>query len=375
MEGQIPELVRDENSASRLPEIIVSDFRDMTEIFHDGRDRDSGVLPGFLIVKIAVEIVAVESVRALLQEVQDGAGHLRGGGEQQGRGGAGPTRIELRKLFAVIRIVVLFELDQAEKAAVFFTCVHESRAPLCPDEPVGTFLDEWHIEKPDESVFREVREECVGEVECRLAMVDRDEIAVGIVAVQEQKPAAVADDLNRPFEVFAREVVPENPPVAPEDFRRPLDIRHVENLAFFFGHELEKASEHGVEIERGVPFREMRHKQFDMNDECGFFLDLRSIGDESSAALRRLEEPFAEEFAHRPVDRRARDAVTFDEFFTRREFVAGFQDALPEHRMELVDDLLIFWYKPGFRSHDPPFVLVLIIIKNERLSRLQKNIF
>ena len=42
MEGQIPELVRDENSASRLPEIIVSDFRDMTEIFHDGRDRDSG---------------------------------------------------------------------------------------------------------------------------------------------------------------------------------------------------------------------------------------------------------------------------------------------------------------------------------------------
>ena len=167
MEGQIPELVRDENSASRLPEIIVSDFRDMTEIFHDGRDRDSGVLPGFLIVEIAVEIVAVESVRALLQEVQDGAGHLRGGGEQQGREGAGSTRIELRKLFAVIRIVVLFELDQAEKAAVFFTCVHESRAPLCPDEPVGTFLDEWHVEKPDESVFREVREECVGEVECR----------------------------------------------------------------------------------------------------------------------------------------------------------------------------------------------------------------
>ena len=119
----------------------------------------------------------------------------------------------------------------------------------------------------------------------------------------------------------------------------------------------------------------MRHKQFDMNDECGFFLDLRSVGDESSAALRRLEEPFAEEFAHRPVDRCARDAVTFDEFFSRREFVAGFQDALPEHRMELVDDLLIFWYKPGFRSHDPPFVLVLIIIKNERLSRLQKNIF
>ena len=30
---------------------------------------------------------------------------------------------------------------------------------------------------------------------------------------------------------------------------------------------------------------------------------------------------------------------------------------------------------PGFRSHDPPFVLVLIIIKNGRLSRLQKNIF
>ena len=81
MEGQIPELVGDENSASRLPEIIVSDFRDMTEIFHDGRDRDSGVLLGFLIVKIAVEIVAVESVRALLQEVQDGAGDL----QHQGR--------------------------------------------------------------------------------------------------------------------------------------------------------------------------------------------------------------------------------------------------------------------------------------------------
>ena len=110
--------------------------------------------------------------------------------------------------------------------------------------------------------------------------------------------------------------------------------------------------------------------------EDGAVITLASINKTADKInLQRLEEIESEEFAHRPVDCRARDAVTFDEFFTRREFVAGFQDALPEHRMELVDDLLIFWYKPGFRSHDPPFVLVLIIIKNERLSRLQKNIF
>ena len=99
MEGQIPELVRDENSASRLPEIIVSDFRDMTEIFHDGRDRDSGVLPGFLIVEIAVEIVAVESVRALLQEVQDGRSSPR----RRRAAGQGRRRLDANRTPQVVR--------------------------------------------------------------------------------------------------------------------------------------------------------------------------------------------------------------------------------------------------------------------------------
>ena len=241
---------------------------------------------------------------------------------------------------------------------MFLAGVHEAGAPFQPHEAVGEIAAVRHVQQADRGVLRQVAQKGLREVECGLPVVDRHEVAVRIVPVQQQETAPVADSLDRVFKILLRQVVPQDAAVVAENLRVAADFLHIQDFAFVFRQQLEKAAEHRIVVARDRPVHFVQHHQCAVHHHRHFVAGV-PFGDVRSGARRRDQQSLAQQLGHRAVHGGAGHAVLLHQLLADRKPFTGSEYAGADILAQVVDDLLVFRYEILFYHGRIPLIAVI----------------